>query len=259
MSQWTDQWRRFILETSYQHVLKEKRISNDQFWRDFGVYDQILRYSGYPGEILTRISSHIQKGDSFLDVGAGTGAFTIPLSRRAKKVIALDPSQYHLDVIRKKAASQGIKNIDTIEKRWEETSPSEIGTVDFSLAAYSFFGEEIEGFFQKMIDFSSRGVFIVFRGKITDPLREFVYGERASADHVCLLKILEEMGYSFKSDLFRRDYLIPTDLALKPYRFAKKTPEEIVEYLRSEGRIVYLDGAAWARFSEEDALLSLVI
>jgi SAM-dependent methyltransferase len=259
MSIWTERWREFIKETSYLHILKEKKVSNDQFWRSFEVYDQIIKYSGYPGEILTRISSYIREEDIFLDVGAGTGAFAIPISRKAKKVIALDPSQYQLEVLKEKSATQGVKNIEVIKKGWKETGPSELGPVDLSLAAYSFFEEDIESFLQKMLDFSRRGTFIVFKGGSTDPLRDFVYGKRASADHLCLLNILEDMGYNFDSEIFRRDYIIPINLALKPYRFSGKAPEEVVEYLRSEGRLEERDGCTWASFSEEDALLSLII
>jgi len=54
MSCWTDQWRDFVRESSYIHILKEKKISNDQFWSSYEVYDQILNHSWYPGEILNR-------------------------------------------------------------------------------------------------------------------------------------------------------------------------------------------------------------
>jgi hypothetical protein len=59
MSFWTDQWKSFIRETSYLHNLREEKISNDQFWRRYGIYDQALKHSGYPGEVLNRIISFI--------------------------------------------------------------------------------------------------------------------------------------------------------------------------------------------------------
>ena len=96
MSHWTDQWRDFVRESSYIHILKERKISNDQFWRSYGVYDQILNHSGYPGEILNRIFSFISPGTSLLDIGAGTGAFSIPLSRQTSRTVVVDPSGYQL-------------------------------------------------------------------------------------------------------------------------------------------------------------------
>ena len=59
MSRWTESWRDFVRETSYKQILAGEKISEDQFWRSYAVYDRILSYSGYPGEILLRISSEI--------------------------------------------------------------------------------------------------------------------------------------------------------------------------------------------------------
>lgn len=99
MSRWTDQWRDFVRRASYVHNLTEENISNDQFWRSYGIYDQVLMHSGYPGEILTKVSSFIPARATFLDIGAGTGAFAIPLSRKTAKTIAIDPSAYQLQIL----------------------------------------------------------------------------------------------------------------------------------------------------------------
>lgn len=113
MSRWTDQWKKFVRETSYVHDLKEEKISNDQFWRSYGIYDKILMHSGYPGEILSKISSFISPKATFLDIGAGTGAFAIPLSRKTTQTIAVDPSAYQLQILSEKARQEGLTNIIT--------------------------------------------------------------------------------------------------------------------------------------------------
>jgi len=118
MSLWTDRWRSFIRETSYLHDLREEKISNDQFWREYGIYDQALKLSGYPGEVLKRISSFMKSGSTLLDIGAGTGAFAIPLSHLTSATVALDPSAYQLQVLSRKAREEGLTNIALIEKEW---------------------------------------------------------------------------------------------------------------------------------------------
>ena len=123
MSQWTDQWRDFVRETSYVHNLTEEKISNDQFWRSYGIYDQVLMHSGYPGEILSKISSFISPEATLLDIGAGTGAFAIPLSRKTARTIAVDPSAYQLQILSEKARREGLTNIFTIEKEWKDVHP----------------------------------------------------------------------------------------------------------------------------------------
>ena len=220
MSRWTDQWRDFVRETSYVHNLTEENISNDQFWRSYGIYDQVLMHSGYPGEILTKISSFISPEATFLDIGAGTGAFAIPLSRKTSRTIAVDPSAYQLQILSEKARQEGLTNIFTIEKEWKDVQPAEIScmnvsaagisgvdisAVDYSLAAYSLFDEDIENFLTKMIDLTRKGIFIVFRAESFDSLNEFAYGPRPHADYLCLYHILKDMGYQFRCNFISEE------------------------------------------------------
>lgn len=269
MSRWTDQWRQFVRETSYKHILQEKNITNDQFWRSYGMYDRILLYSGYPGEILTRVSSFISPGSSLLDIGAGTGAFAIPLSRRTCRTVAVDPSGYQLQVLLEKARKEGRKNISVIEKEWRDVQHSEVsgsndlGTrapvIDYSLAAYSFFDEHIENFLLKMIEVTRKGIFIVFRADSPDSLNEFAYGPRPHVDYLCLGHILKDMGYQFDTILFSRDYLLPLELVYQQYRFSGRDREEIAGHLQESGRLLVREDGKWAAFSARDAMLYMIL
>ncbi|MDQ1262551.1 MAG: hypothetical protein QG575_1732 [Euryarchaeota archaeon] len=278
MSCWTDQWRDFVRRASYLHSLAEEKISNDQFWRSYGIYDQVLMHSGYPGEILTKISSFISPDATLLDIGAGTGAFAIPLSRKTSQTIAVDPSEYQLQILSDKARQEGLTNIFTIRKEWKDVLPSEISTagvsevdisrghvsgvdipaVDYSLAAYSLFDEDIEHFLTKMIDATKKGVFIVFRAEGIDSLNEFAYGPRPYADYTCLYHILKDMGYLFEVILFPRNYSLPIDLVFKQYRFSKKGREELLGHLSQEGRLEDRADGEWASFKATDALIYMI-
>lgn len=255
MSCWTDQWRDFVRETSYVHNLREEKISNDQFWRSYGIYDQVLMHSGYPGEILTKISSFISPEATFLDIGAGTGAFAIPLSRKTAQTIAVDPSAYQLQILSEKARQEGLTNIFTIEKEWKDV---DITSIDYSLAAYSLFVEDVENFLAKMIDVTKKGVFIVFRAEGIDSLNEFAYGSKSHADYLCLYHILKDMGHQFEVILFPRIYSLPIDLVFKQYRFSKRSREELLGHLSQEGRLNEREDGKWAAFSAKDALLYLI-
>jgi ubiquinone/menaquinone biosynthesis C-methylase UbiE len=255
MSQWADQWRDFVRETSYVHNLMEEKISNDQFWRSYGVYDQVLMHSGYPGEILSKISSFISPKATFLDIGAGTGAFAIPLSRKTAQTIAVDSSAYQLQILSEKARQEGLTNIFTIEKEWKDV---DITSVDYSLAAYSLFDEDIENFLAKMIEVTKKGIFIVFRAEGIDSLNEFAYGPRPYADCLCLYHILKDMGHQFDIILFLRNYSLPIDLVFKQYQFSKKGREELLGHLSREGRLHEREDGKWADFSAKDALLYLI-
>jgi len=267
MSRWRDLWREYVKSTSYQRILQERGITNDQFWSEYApVYEEVLERSGYPGEILERVSSLIPSGSSLLDVGAGTGAFAIPLAPRTRRVLALDPSTHQLKVLEEKARSKGINNIEIINSRWGEVDPCQLVDLDFSLAAYSIFEEDVYSFLKKMIDVSSKGVLLVFRAGRMDPLQEFVYGPRPQVDYSCLIQILEEMGYDFQVEIFSRDYVLPLHCILHGFFSSTRSTEEIIRYLEDEGRIVApqigssMDGIGegeepWVRVKSDDALL----
>lgn len=269
MSHWTDQWRDFVRESSYIHILKERKISNDQFWRSYGVYDQILNHSGYPGEILNRIFSFISPGTSLLDIGAGTGAFSIPLSRQTSRTVVVDPSGYQLQILMEKARKERLTNITAIQKEWRDVEPFEIfgpndsginpQGVDYSLAAYSLFDEHIEDFLSKMIEFTSKGVFVVFRADAPDSLNEFAYGLKPHVDYLCLYHILKEMGYQFDIILFSRNYSLPLDLVFHQYRFSGRDSQEIAAYLQAKGRLLEREDGKWASFSARDAMLYKIL
>lgn len=77
----------------------------------------------------------IKKDHALLDVGAGSGFFTIPMAESTTgKVYALDPDPRMIGVIQNKAESKGIKNIVPIENTLEGLGLEE-ESVDFVMAS----------------------------------------------------------------------------------------------------------------------------
>jgi len=66
-------------------------------------------------DLLRRI---VRPGETWLDIGAGGGRYALPLALRAERVIAVDPSQGMLAVLREGMAEHRIANIEIVESRW---------------------------------------------------------------------------------------------------------------------------------------------
>lgn len=77
----------------------------------------------------------IQKNHTLLDVGAGSGFFTIPMAEiTTNKVYAMDPDARMLSVIEDKAKEKGLTNIEPIQDYIENLS-MESNSVDFAMAS----------------------------------------------------------------------------------------------------------------------------
>ncbi len=67
-------------------------------------------------ELVMRKFGNLE-GKIIADIGSGTGYFTIPLSRRAERVIAIDIEQRYLDYIENRKLELPIEQADRIETR----------------------------------------------------------------------------------------------------------------------------------------------
>ena len=82
--------------------------------RDFRLSQHFLRS---PRLALALIGhSNIKKRDTVIDIGAGSGVITYALSKRCKKVIAIEPDAKTAAKLRTNLAKQGIENVEVIKQ-----------------------------------------------------------------------------------------------------------------------------------------------
>jgi len=244
-------WVSALNACTYHKILKERQISHDEFWREYGIYDEMIRNSGYPGEIVPTILSHIEPESTVLDIGAGTGAFAIPLTEAGHHVIALDPSEYHLSILRSKG------ECETVCSLWDEKAAEEIPPVDYTIAAYSFIDEGITGFLTRAINHGEKGSFFIYRAGERDPLLDFASGPAEQISYRHITGILEALGIEYMLDGFIRDFHLPFDLALKRSRNTLRTEEEILSFLGDHNRLHMENENLLVAFRDEDMLISV--
>ncbi|MDK2974510.1 MAG: hypothetical protein PWP08_881 [Methanofollis sp.] len=251
------EWAEALGASTYFRVLQRDGCSHDEFWRSFPDYDALMARCGYPGAVAGRLCALVPPGSTVLDIGAGTGAFTLPLARTAASVVALDPSSYHLGVLRQKAASAGIANLRYVEAVWGEAAASAVGPADYAVAAYSMIDPDLRGFLAAMIRCAKKGVFLVYRAGDPDPLNAFVRGEHRPIDYLYIERMLGAMGYEPDVAFFRRGYLLPVDAVLERYRDGRRDAGEIRAFLSASGRIESSPSGEAVRCTTTDALVSV--
>lgn len=70
--------------------------------------------------LLPRVRPHVDADTVLLDVGAGTGRFSLALAADAGEVVALDPSEGMLRILTEQARAQGVTNVRTVLGRLED-------------------------------------------------------------------------------------------------------------------------------------------
>jgi SAM-dependent methyltransferase len=67
---------------------------------------------------LDVLRSLVRSGETWLDIGAGGGRYALPIALLAREVVALDPSDGMLAVLRETMAETGIANVRPVQSRW---------------------------------------------------------------------------------------------------------------------------------------------
>ena len=145
---------------------------SDDFWEHkAGQFDKMVedRWSK-PDSSRDFLVRKLRKnpGSTLLDIGAGTGKWSLLASPHAAKVTALDPSPAMQQVLREKIKNKKITNIDIVTGTWpKDTMPLH----DYVLASHSMYGvKEFELFVNKMTATATKGCIMVLRAPFADAI-----------------------------------------------------------------------------------------
>jgi molybdenum cofactor cytidylyltransferase len=99
--------------------------------------------------VLDLLLGEARSGETWLDVGAGAGRYALPLARRVRRVIAVDPSEGMLSALHEIAAEHGIANVRTLGERWPMSDPPRadvvlIAHVGYDIAEIGTFVDALE-------------------------------------------------------------------------------------------------------------------
>ncbi len=156
---WARQWSKAVTNASSRKGWELFFNHDFAHW-----YDVQLKHSNYPGALLEMIKRHLSTETSLLDIGAGTGAFAIPMARVANKVTAVEPSLAMAKILLGKMNGQ--KNIHVVNQYWEDIKADEMGPHDMVLAVNALYRiTDIVSALKKMIALSRKHLFIIMSCK----------------------------------------------------------------------------------------------
>lgn len=115
LNYWKDKW----LELAKDYILNNKTTKETvAIWDERSkAYDETVSNSRV--NIIYKLKEdYINKNSIVLDLGCGTGAYSIELSKICKEVHAMDYSEGMLNILKEKISKNNIKNIKVIKNDW---------------------------------------------------------------------------------------------------------------------------------------------
>jgi SAM-dependent methyltransferase len=149
--------------------------------------------------LYIRLCETISSRSSVLDVGAGTGRFSLSLAPLVDQVIAVEPSAAMLNFLRQDAAAKEMTNISFIQSTWQDASDNlQADIVICSHVVYPI--RDIEPFLLKLQSAALQAIYIYARATHIDALtadlwRHFHHDNRClPPGYIHVLDVLYELG-----------------------------------------------------------------
>jgi SAM-dependent methyltransferase len=145
-----------------------------------------------------RLCKKVTTHNSVLDVGAGTGRFSLALAPKVEHIFAVEPSVAMLDFFRQDATEKDLRNISFVQKTWQE-APDNL-RADIVICSHVIYPiRDIEPFLLKLQEATLQGCYIYVRSTHIDALtaglwQHFHHDERClPPSYIHVLDVLYEM------------------------------------------------------------------
>ncbi len=171
ITDWNALWRKLVEIKARNHKRKSDSQPKADIWagRAEEFKAGVQRRWARPDSSRAFILSQIGPDSTILDIGAGTGSWSLLMARRAKHVTAVEPSSSMIRVMREDSAAESITNIHIVQGEWPEVS---VEPHDFSLCSHAMYAcPDLAAFVRKM-DASTRNTcFLLLRAPSIDGVR----------------------------------------------------------------------------------------
>ncbi len=175
------------------------RTSADFWDRRARGFHRVTRDTIASDPLFLILRDEVMPQTSVLDVGAGTGRFSLALAPQAKHIIAIEPNAAMLDYLRQDASARRLPNISIVQATWQD-APDDLHA-DIVICSHVLYPiRDVVPFVEKLQAATRRTCYIYLRGTHLDALSAHLW-QHFHGDERCLppgyihlLDVLYEMG-----------------------------------------------------------------
>lgn len=149
--------------------------------------------------LFLKLRHEVTPATMVLDVGAGTGRFTLALAPHVRHVIAVEPNAVMLGYLRRDATEQGLENISYYQKSWQD-APGDL-SADIVICSHVLYPiRDIVPFLEKLRSVARAACYIYMRSThvdaVTAHLWQHFHGDerRLPPGYIHALDVLYDMG-----------------------------------------------------------------
>lgn len=259
--EWAEAWQAHRARGALESNLSRAGIPEEEFWARYASW--VAAFQGdYPGVLLSRVTTYLQPGGTVLDIGAGAGAFAIPLAAIAAHVTAIEPSPAQAKQLRNAIEREHVENVEVVERLWEDVDAMTLGSYDLVLAVHSLQMTDIAQAIRNMCRVASDCLLLVHTaGHSLSGLSHELFDIEPGPDYTYLPHVLNGLGHNPRVEFAHYGYDVPLDLQLEILRYNPGLDaaqcNALREYVISHGMTTIREGALWLRRSYRDALISV--
>lgn len=139
--------------------------------REQGWYDRWVRANNYHQKTLPYLLERVTPGDRVLEIGPGTGAFTLPLADAGADILGLEPSKNMRLSLQEKLQRKGLSNVDLLPVLVEESLEDirQLGPFCLTMASFSLYNvREIDRVLETLLACSEQILILLGTG-VTSP------------------------------------------------------------------------------------------
>ena len=163
---WVELWRTLSWVGNTRREKKLEKGEKDRWhthaeWFNLRVYERWEQRDSSRQFVLQTLQDFPQT--TVLDVGAGSGTWTVLMAPHAKSVTALDLSPAMLDFCKKEVQSAGFGNVDIVEGIWPEIA-AQVSQHDITLCSHAMYGcMDPVAFIKAMIEKTRKRIILLLR------------------------------------------------------------------------------------------------